>query len=75
MIPFTSTAAPTPNVVGATSIAYYNLAVNNFYMQRFDEAERVLAQAEARWLDIDEFQMLEYDLAFCAAIRQRSIEW
>jgi DNA-binding winged helix-turn-helix (wHTH) protein/tetratricopeptide (TPR) repeat protein len=45
-------------------VAYYNLAVNNLYMQRLDEAERVLAEAEARGLDIDEFQMLEYDLAF-----------
>jgi DNA-binding winged helix-turn-helix (wHTH) protein/tetratricopeptide (TPR) repeat protein len=45
-------------------VSYYNLAVSNLYMQRFDEAERVLAQAEARGLDIDEFQMLKYDLAF-----------
>lgn len=46
------------------AIGYYNLAVNNLYMQRFAEAQYVLAQAAARGLDIDEFQMLEYDLAF-----------
>jgi tetratricopeptide (TPR) repeat protein len=45
-------------------ISYYNLAVNNLYLQRFGEAEEVLAQATARGLDIEEFQMLEYDLAF-----------
>lgn len=45
-------------------VGYYNLAVNNLYMQRFAEAQDVLAQATVRGLDIDEFQMLEYDLAF-----------
>ncbi|MGH9696460.1 MAG: hypothetical protein ACRD5Z_20095, partial [Bryobacteraceae bacterium] len=45
-------------------MGYYNLAVNDLYMQRFSEAQDVLAQAAARGLDIEEFQMLEYDLAF-----------
>lgn len=45
-------------------VGYYNLAVNNLYMQRFDEAQDVLDRAAVRGLDIDEFEMLEYDLAF-----------
>ena len=45
-------------------IGYYNLAVNNAYLERLDQAERVLQRAEARGLEIDEFLMLAYDLAF-----------
>jgi DNA-binding winged helix-turn-helix (wHTH) protein/Tfp pilus assembly protein PilF len=46
------------------SIAYYNLAVNNVYLGRIDEAESALRRAAGRGLEIDEFLMLEYDIAF-----------
>ena len=45
-------------------VGYYNLAVNNAYLERLDEAERVLQGGEARGLEPDEFLMLAYDLAF-----------
>jgi DNA-binding winged helix-turn-helix (wHTH) protein len=44
-------------------IAWYNVAANNAYLNRFDEAEKTLQAAEARGLAIDEFLMLRYDLA------------
>jgi tetratricopeptide (TPR) repeat protein len=46
------------------TIAYYNLGVNNVYLGRLDEAENVLRRAAGRGLEIDEFLMLEYDIAF-----------
>jgi eukaryotic-like serine/threonine-protein kinase len=46
------------------TIAYYNLGVNNVYLGRIDEAENVLRRAAGRGLEIDEFIMLEYDIAF-----------
>jgi serine/threonine protein kinase/tetratricopeptide (TPR) repeat protein len=46
------------------SIAYYNLAVNNACLNRLQEAEDILRRATARGLEIDEFLMLEYELAF-----------
>jgi DNA-binding winged helix-turn-helix (wHTH) protein/tetratricopeptide (TPR) repeat protein len=46
------------------AIAHYNLAVLNAYLERFNEAENVLERAAARGLEIDEFLMLEHDLAF-----------
>ena len=46
------------------AIAYYNLAVNQAYLDRVEEAENTLSQAGGRGLEIDEFIMLEYDLAF-----------
>ena len=45
-------------------VGYYNLAVNNAYLERLDEAERVLQGSEARGLEPDEFVMLAFDLAF-----------
>jgi eukaryotic-like serine/threonine-protein kinase len=45
-------------------IGYYNLAVNNAYLQRLGEAEGVLQRAAGRGLEIDEFLMLAYDIAF-----------
>ncbi len=45
-------------------IDWYNVAVNNLYLNRFDEADRALRSAEARGLSLDEFYMLRYDLAF-----------
>jgi eukaryotic-like serine/threonine-protein kinase len=46
------------------AIAYYNLAVNNVCLDRVDEAENVLRRAAGRGLEIDEFIMLEHDIAF-----------
>jgi DNA-binding winged helix-turn-helix (wHTH) protein/tetratricopeptide (TPR) repeat protein len=46
------------------AIAYYNLAVNNAYLGRFDEAENTLRRAAGRGLEIDEFLMLQHDIAF-----------
>jgi tetratricopeptide (TPR) repeat protein len=46
------------------SIAYFNIAVNNVYLNRLDEAENVLRRAAGRGLEIDEFLMLDYDIAF-----------
>jgi DNA-binding winged helix-turn-helix (wHTH) protein/tetratricopeptide (TPR) repeat protein len=46
------------------AMAYYNLAVNNFYLGRLDEAENTVRRAAARGLEIDELLMLEYDIAF-----------
>src|SRR4051794_10404911 len=45
-------------------MSYYNLAVNNLYLQRFDAAYSALAETRKRGLDIEEYRMLEYDLAF-----------
>ena len=46
------------------SIGYLNLALNNAYMNRLDEAESALREADARGLAIDEFFMVRYSLAF-----------
>jgi tetratricopeptide (TPR) repeat protein len=46
------------------AIAYYNLGVNNVYLNRVNEAENVLRRASGRGLEIDEFIMLEHDIAF-----------
>jgi eukaryotic-like serine/threonine-protein kinase len=45
-------------------IAYYNLGVNNVYLNRLEEAENVLRRAAGRGLEIDEFIMLEHDISF-----------
>ena len=45
-------------------IAYYSSAVNSAYQGRFAEAENILQRAAGRGLEIDEFIMLDYDLAF-----------
>jgi tetratricopeptide (TPR) repeat protein len=45
-------------------IGYYSLGVNNTYLNHLDEAEKTLRSAAGRGLDIDEFVMLEYDIAF-----------
>ncbi len=45
-------------------ISYYNLGVNNLYLQRLDAAAGALADARSRGLEIEEFRMLDYDLAF-----------
>ncbi len=46
------------------AIAYYNLAVLNVYLERIEEAEEVLRRARGRGLEIDEFIMLDHDIAF-----------
>ena len=46
------------------AIGYYNLGVNNVYLDRVEEAENVLRRAAGRGLEIDEFIMLEHDIAF-----------
>ncbi len=46
------------------TMAYYNLAVNNSYLNRLDEAENTLRRAAGRGLEIDEFLMLQYDISF-----------
>jgi tetratricopeptide (TPR) repeat protein len=46
------------------AIAYFNIGVNNVYLNRLDEAENVLRRAAGRGLEIDEFLMLDYDIAF-----------
>lgn len=46
------------------AIGYYNIAVNNVYLDRLDPAEDTLRHAAQRGLDIDEFSMLAYDIAF-----------
>jgi DNA-binding winged helix-turn-helix (wHTH) protein/tetratricopeptide (TPR) repeat protein len=45
-------------------IGYYSLAVTNAYLNHLDEAEKTLRLAAGRGLEIDEFVMLEYDIAF-----------
>ncbi len=46
------------------AIGYYNLGVNHVYLDRVQEGENVLRRAAARGLEIDEFIMLEHDIAF-----------
>ena len=46
------------------AIPYYSLAVNQAYLDRLGDAEETLRRAAARGLEIDEFVMLEYDIAF-----------
>ncbi len=46
------------------AIAYYNLAVNNAYLGRLDEADNTLRRAAGRGLEIDEFIMLAHNIAF-----------
>jgi DNA-binding winged helix-turn-helix (wHTH) protein/tetratricopeptide (TPR) repeat protein len=46
------------------AIAYYNLAVNQAYQDRLEEAENTLRRAAGRGLEIDEFIMLGYEIAF-----------
>src|ERR1035438_85545 len=53
------------------AIGYYNLAVNLVYLDRLGEAGDPLRRAAGRGLDIDEFAMLEYDIAFLKSDRTR----
>lgn len=46
------------------AVGYCNIAINNAYLNRFPEAEDALRRARARGLEMDEFLMLEYDIAF-----------
>ena len=46
------------------AIAYYSLAVSHAYLDRPGEAENTVRRAAGRGLEIDEFIMLGYDIAF-----------
>jgi eukaryotic-like serine/threonine-protein kinase len=46
------------------AISYYSLGVGNAYLGRLNDAEDALRRAAERGLEIDEFLMLEYDIAF-----------
>lgn len=48
-------------------IGYYGLAVTQTYLGHIDDAESTLRRAMERGLDIDEFVMLDYDIAFLKA--------
>jgi eukaryotic-like serine/threonine-protein kinase len=45
-------------------IGYYNFAVNNAYLQRLERPRGALQRAAGRGLEMDEFLMLAYDIAF-----------
>ena len=45
-------------------IGYSNLAANQTYLGHIEEAENTLRRAAGRGLEIDEFVMLDYDIAF-----------
>src|SRR5271157_881033 len=46
------------------AFGYFNVAVNNVYLDRLGEAENALRRAAARGLEMDEFIMLKYDIDF-----------
>ena len=46
------------------AIAYYNLGVNQVYLNRLEEAENVLRRAAGRGVENDELIMLQHDIAF-----------
>jgi eukaryotic-like serine/threonine-protein kinase len=46
------------------AMSYYSLGVNNAYLGRLERADSALNRAAARGLEIEEFVMLRYDLAF-----------
>ena len=46
------------------AMAYFNLGVNNVYLNRPEEAENAIRRAVGRGLDIDEFSMLRHGIAF-----------
>jgi DNA-binding winged helix-turn-helix (wHTH) protein/Tfp pilus assembly protein PilF len=46
------------------AFGYFNVAVNNVYLDRLGEAENALRRAAGRGLETDEFVMLEYDIDF-----------
>jgi eukaryotic-like serine/threonine-protein kinase len=46
------------------AIGYYSLGANNTYLGRLEEADITIKRASARGLEIDEFLMLGYDVAF-----------
>jgi eukaryotic-like serine/threonine-protein kinase len=56
------------------AMGYYNLAVNYAYLGHLDDAENTLRRATERGLEIDEFIMLQYDIAFLKGDRA-GMEW
>jgi eukaryotic-like serine/threonine-protein kinase len=53
------------------AISYYNLARNNVFLDRLGEGEGILRLAAGRGLEIDEFLMLEYEIAFLRGDRAK----
>ena len=49
------------------AMGYYSLGVNHVYLNRIEEGENALRRAAGRGLEIDEFIMLEHDIAFLKA--------
>jgi DNA-binding winged helix-turn-helix (wHTH) protein/tetratricopeptide (TPR) repeat protein len=56
------------------AIGYYDLAVNLAYLGRLEQADQTLRLAAARGLEIDEFVMLDYDIAFLKGDQARMEE-
>jgi serine/threonine protein kinase/Tfp pilus assembly protein PilF len=46
------------------AFGYFNVAINNVYLDRLGEAENALRRAAGRGLEMDEFIELDYDIAF-----------
>src|SRR5208283_2645942 len=46
------------------AFGYFNVTVNSVYLGRLGEAENALRRAAERGLEMDEFIMLKYDIAF-----------
>jgi tetratricopeptide (TPR) repeat protein len=49
------------------AIEYFNLGVNDLYLDRLEEAENALQRASGRKLEIPDFLFLRYDIAFLKA--------
>ena len=67
------TIAAYPDVV----IGYANLALSSFFLDRFGEAENALQQAAAHkkeWLDLPQFLVYRYNIAFMKGDDERWIE-
>jgi tetratricopeptide (TPR) repeat protein len=54
------------------AMSYYSLGSNSLYLGRVEDADGALAAAAARGLDIDEFIMLGYDIAFVNGDKARA---
>jgi eukaryotic-like serine/threonine-protein kinase len=53
------------------ALGYYSVARNNVFLDRLGEGEDTLRLAAARGLEIDEFLMLEYEIAFLRGDRAK----
>jgi len=54
------------------AISYYSLGANSLYLGRVEDADGALGAAAARGLDIDEFIMLAYEIAFVKGDKARA---